>query len=83
MLDDLREDGGELDFFDDEVAEEESQEEYGYEYKKKAAPAPREALFMGMTATQRFVIAVMMLMMVCILGTFALLITEKIYLPFL
>ena len=80
MLDDLREDAGELDFFDDE---EEAKDEYGYEYKKTSAPAPREKLLFGMTAVQRFVIAVMLMMTVCILGTFALLITNKIYLPFL
>jgi len=38
----------------------------------------RRANFLGMTAPQRFVIALMLLMMTCILGTFCLLVTEKI-----
>jgi hypothetical protein len=38
--------------------------------------------FLGMTAPQRFVIVLMMLFMTCILGTFCLLITEKIVPPF-
>lgn len=38
----------------------------------------RRTNFLGMTAPQRFVIALMLLMMTCILGTFCLLVTEKI-----
>jgi hypothetical protein len=38
----------------------------------------RRAQLLGMTAPQRFVIAFMLLMMTCILGTFCLLVTEKI-----
>jgi hypothetical protein len=38
-------------------------------------------LFLGMTPAQRFVIAVMLLAIVCLLGTFFLLVTEKIVLP--
>jgi hypothetical protein len=40
------------------------------------------ASFLGMTAAQRFVIVLMMLIMTCILGTFCLIITEKIVPPF-
>ncbi len=36
--------------------------------------------FLGMTAPQRFVIAVMLLMMTCLLGTLFLLVTNKIWL---
>lgn len=36
----------------------------------------------GMTAGQRFLIAVLVLMMVCVLGVFLLILTQKIYLPF-
>jgi hypothetical protein len=39
--------------------------------------------FLGMTPPQRFVIAVMLLMMTCILGMFCLLVTEKVVPPFL
>jgi hypothetical protein len=38
----------------------------------------RRAQLLGMSAPQRFVIAFMLLMMTCILGTFCLLVTEKI-----
>lgn len=41
----------------------------------------RRTDFLGMTAPQRFVIAVILLLMTCILGTFFLLVTEKIVLP--
>jgi hypothetical protein len=37
--------------------------------------------FLGMTASQRFVIALMLFFMVCILGAFALMVFEKIWLP--
>jgi len=39
-------------------------------------------LFLGMTAAQRFVIVLMMFIMTCILGTFCLIVTEKIVPPF-
>jgi hypothetical protein len=39
--------------------------------------------FLGMTPPQRFIIAVMLLMMTCILGMFCLLVTEKVVPPFL
>jgi hypothetical protein len=37
--------------------------------------------FMGMTAVQRFIIAVMLLFMTCLLGTLCLLVTQKISFP--
>jgi hypothetical protein len=37
--------------------------------------------FLGMTAVQRFIIAVMLLFMICLLGTLCLLVTQKIYFP--
>ena len=39
--------------------------------------------FLGMTAVQRFFIAIMLLMMVIILGTLFLLVTSKIVPPFM
>jgi hypothetical protein len=42
----------------------------------------RPQRFLGMTAPQRFVIAFMLLLMTVILGTFCLLVTSKIVLPF-
>ena len=72
MLDDLRQQNDD-NFFSDV--------EEGYEYEEVSAPT--SAQFLGMTPPQRFVIASMLLLMVCILGSFFLLVTEKIYLPFL
>lgn len=45
--------------------------------------ARKTSTFLGMTASQRFVVALMVLMMTCVLGAFLLLVTEKIALPFL
>ena len=73
MLDDLRQQNNEDDFFSDV--------EESYEYEEVSAPA--SAQFLGMTPPQRFVIASMLLLMVCILGSFFLLVAEKIHLPFL
>jgi hypothetical protein len=67
MLDDLRD----ADF----VEEDEDYDELAPE------PGP-ETQFLGMTPAQRFVIALMIFMMICILGSFFLLITEKVWLPF-
>lgn len=75
MLDDLRERASESDFFSDE--------EPAFEYKDTESPAASQQLFLGMTPIQRFVIAVMALMMVCMMGVFFLLVTGKIYLPML
>ena len=67
MLDDLRE---EVDFGEEEQDD--------YEYEESLAAAAPQSQFLGMTPVQRFVIAIMILMMVCILGSFFLLITESI-----
>lgn len=71
MLDDLREQASDSDFF--------SEEEPVFEYKDSSQES--QNLFLGMTAVQRFVIAVMILMMVFVMGAFFLLVTERIYLP--
>jgi hypothetical protein len=42
------------------------------------ATRPKPIKFLGMTAQQRFIIAFMMLIAVCVLGIMLLLITEKI-----
>ncbi len=41
----------------------------------------RHSQFMGMTPGQRFVIALLLFMMVCLLGAFCLIAFEKIVLP--
>ena len=72
MLDDLREQASDSDYFD---AEEES-----YDFEEEVPNAPRRK-FLGMTPVQRFVIAVMLLFTTCILSTFCLLVTERVVLP--
>jgi hypothetical protein len=64
MLDDFREQANASPFFDDDDAH-------------TSAPPPRDR-FLGMTPLQRFVIAMMLLLMACLLSTFCLLIAGKI-----
>ena len=66
MLDDLREDAV---FLEDEDP---------LDYKNDHASSGAQSKFLGMTPEQRFVIAVMILMMVCIMGSFFLLITGSV-----
>ncbi len=75
MLDDLRKESANFDFLDEE------EESSGYSYNEQDQPAQQQ--FLGMTPVQRFIIATLLLMMVCILGSFFLLVTERIYLPIL
>ena len=42
----------------------------------------QSAPFLGMTAPQRFVIALLLFLMTCVFGTFCLLATQKMVLPF-
>jgi len=44
---------------------------------------PPQKPFLGMKPWQRFFIAFILLVMVCILSAFCLLVTEKIFLPFI
>jgi hypothetical protein len=37
--------------------------------------------FLGMTPGQRFALALLLFMMVCVLGSFCLIITEKVWVP--
>ena len=73
MLDDLREQASEPDFFGDDDFSADSADRLKTGYRPK--------LFLGMTPIQRFVIAIMIMMMACIMGTFLLLVTEKIFFP--
>ncbi len=70
MLDDLRDDA---DFVDEE--------ENDYQYRESVTSANTQTLFLGMTPAQRFMLSIMIFMMVCILGSFFLLITETVWLP--
>ncbi len=74
MFDDLRQQA------DDTSFEEEEQQD-AYSYKDQALKS--KGTFLGMTAPQRFVIAVMLLLMACMLSGLFLLVTEKIYIPWL
>ena len=71
MLDDLRNSAASSYLEEEEYLEEE------LETKEK-----EQKLFLGMTAPQRFVIILMLLMMSCVLGTLCLVLTEKVALPF-
>ncbi len=43
---------------------------------------PKRRPFLGMTPVQRFVVAMMLLVIACVLGSFCLIVTEKVVLPF-
>ncbi len=74
MIDDLRGNDDGMDFL-----EEEEQDPFAFEEEEVA----EQTLLLGMTPIQRFVIAVMILFMICLLSSFCLLVTEKITLPFM
>ena len=69
MLDDLRNQIDDDIFDDDEIADDEG------------SKTGVQAVFLGMTPPQRFVIATMIMMIVCILSSFCLLVTERVALP--
>jgi hypothetical protein len=72
MLDEFREQASTSPFIEEDVEE-------IYEEVKPARTTERR--FLGMTAAQRFVIALMILMMTCFLGVLTLVVTEKIVPP--
>jgi anti-sigma factor RsiW len=74
MLDDLR--NSLMDPYDDEEVHEEKPQRQAQKATKSSSDT-----FMGMTAAQRFIVALMVLLMVCLLGAFFLLVTGKIALP--
>lgn len=65
MLDDFRQQAEEISFDDEEV-------------KRPYRP---KKYFLGMSPFQRFVLATMLLIITCVLSSFALLVTEKIVIP--
>jgi hypothetical protein len=68
----------------DEIREEASASEYLEAEELPPDDFPRRSKrFLGMTPIQRFVIALMLFMMTCLLGSFVLLVSEKVILPFL
>lgn len=78
MFDEFRQDAENFSF-DDEL-ETEGVEDENPRFRHPAAQPKR---LLGMTPAQRFVIAVLLLMMTCILSSFFLLVTERIAPPFL
>ncbi len=77
MLDDLRNSAvGNMD-------EEQSPLEAEIVQRPRPRPVNRpKSSFLGMTAPQRFVLALMLFLLTCVLGVFCLVITGAVYLPF-
>jgi len=73
MLDDLRNSAT----FEEEP-ETIDEEMVGQPLPRKRAPQP----FLGMSPVQRFVIAILLFLMSCVLSAFCLILTESVYLPF-
>lgn len=74
MLDDLR---------NSSFMDEEEQPEEKDAVARKRPSRRQKAPFLGMTAPQRFVLVLLLFFMVCLMGSFTLILTEKIVLPFL
>ncbi len=49
---------------------------------KASSSYGQDRRILGMTAPQRFVVILMLLMMTCVLGAFCLLVTERMVIPF-
>jgi hypothetical protein len=73
MLDEFRQQADSSPFFEEE-------EEFDAEEVLK--PRLPEKRFLGMTAAQRFVIAIMLLLAACILSSTILLVTGRVIVPF-
>ena len=56
-------------------------DETPFEAEEYRLPARPKKYFLGMTPFQRFVIAAMLMMITCMLASFALLVTEKVVIP--
>lgn len=71
MLDDLRQSANESYLFDEELEDDSTTQRFD---------RPRGP-FLGMTAPQRFLLALMLLMLTTLFGILVLLVTEKVMLP--
>jgi hypothetical protein len=76
MLDNLREQAKESAFFKEE--EESPKPEPKQPWRRPRSSGP----FLGLTPVQRFILALMLFLMTCVLGAFCLLVTERVVLPF-
>jgi hypothetical protein len=74
MLDDLRNSSSFID--DDQPNTEEEIVQY------RPSRRRQKDTFLGMTAQQRFIISLMIFLMVCMLGSFALVLSGSVVLPF-
>ncbi|HEY9153440.1 MAG TPA: hypothetical protein VIN60_11180 [Anaerolineales bacterium] len=71
MFDNLREDANSAPFYEDEAQ---------FQPAEETNPAPSFQIsdkFLGMSPVQRFIIAVMLMMMVCLVGAMFLVVTGK------
>ena len=73
MLDNLRESASQSPFFQEE---QKPPEQKSSPRRGKGEPGR----FLGMTPVQRFVVAIMVFSLVCVMGSFFLLITQRIWL---
>jgi hypothetical protein len=71
MLDDLRDESSSSPFYDEEFPD-------FFEDEKTPSHPQTAGRFLGMTPAQRFIIAVMLLVSVCVLGTMCLLVSGRI-----
>lgn len=71
MLDDFRDEANASPYFEDE----------GTEYFEEVAQAPNRGKILGMTAGQRLIVAIMLFVMTCIVGSLALLVFEVVVPP--
>ncbi len=74
MLDNLREQAASSSFLPDEETESSALE------ARRPIRRPRRKQFLGLTSLQRFIIAVLLMLTVCLLGAMFLLITGKFWL---
>ncbi|MBI3158558.1 MAG: hypothetical protein HYZ26_03035 [Chloroflexi bacterium] len=81
VLDDFNDSSDFLDDLEMELSDEPAADEPAPEPRARRAPRASRRIF-GMTAPQRMIIALMLFMSVCILGSFFLLVTDSIGLPF-
>lgn len=76
MLDDLRNSAASS-YLEDEP----TPETHEPSPEKKKAKKNTDARFLGLTAPQRFIVVLLLMMMTCLLGTFVLILTGKVWLP--
>ncbi len=68
----------------DELREQASSAEFLKAAPETAPKRPyREKRFLGLTAFQRFFISLLLFLIVCMIGSFFLLVTQRVVLPFL